>query len=847
MDLILNHKLFYLQMKKRIKLPFLLAILCILSLMTYAQDWKMGNAPLMTAFAAKVDTANVLGEYPRPQMTREKWMNLNGIWQFQAGTGFTQIPPAGKLTSKILVPFPVESAISGIMKHYDNVLYRRIFTIPAEWAGQRVIVHFGAVDYKSQVYINGISVGIHTGGYDPFSFDITSRLTASGPQVITVKVNDPTNNGGQPRGKQTLSPGDITYTACTGIWQSVWLEPVPQTSISEIKIVPDLDRSSVIINATTLGDATNLTVNIEVMDGANSVAQFSGNANADLRIPVANPKLWSPVSPFLYDLKITLKSGVTTIDSLGSYFGMRKISLKQIGNVQKLMLNNEFLFQFGPLDQGFWPDGIYTAPTDSALLFDVQKTKDYGFNMIRKHVKVESYRWYYHADKLGLLVWQDMPSSNAYQSSQPIIDKVQFKSELTQLVKTHWNSPSIIMWVIFNEECGQHDTEALVAAVMDMDTTRMVNENSGVVYKNVGHIKDVHSYPQPAYPTSTTKALACGEYGSVGLTLSDHLWATPGISGIFAKDGDELLSIYKDYAEKLAQFKLENGLSAAVFTQITDVEREVNGILTYDRAVCKVDEARLFEINNNVISKNLVINNVMPTSQLTGRTWKYTNVQPTASWMTPAFAETSWKSALGGFGSAGTPGGTIRTSWTTSDIWMRQTIPVGNLTATEIDDMQLFVHHDEECEIYINGVLAATLTGFTSTYNYYSINAAAKSALIVNSPNVIAIHCHQTGGGQYIDAGLLIRGYDAPNNTAITTISMNGKCKVFPNPASTKLSVIRENIKTKLIGIYNTLGREIVKLNNFDSQIDISALKPGMYLMRTETDRTVQNISFIKI
>lgn len=833
-------------MRKTNKLPFLLTLMCMSALLTNAQVWNMGKASLMTQFAAKIDTANVLGEYPRPQMVREKWMNLNGIWQFQQGTGFTQVPPGGKLTSKILVPFAVESAISGVMKHYDNVLYRRTFTIPAEWAGQRVLVHFGAVDYKSQVYINGTSMGIHTGGYDPFTYDITSKLTVSGPQTITVKVNDPTNTTGQPRGKQTLAPGDITYTACTGIWQSVWLEPVPQTAISEIKIVPELDNSSVVVNALTLGDATNLTVNVEVKDGAKTVASFSGNANADLRIPISNPKLWSPNSPFLYDLKITLKSGTTTIDSLGSYFGMRKISLKQIGGIQKMMLNNEFVFQFGPLDQGYWPDGVYTAPTDSALLFDVQKTKDFGFNMIRKHVKVEPYRWYYHADRLGLLVWQDMPSSNAYQSSQPVIDKVQFKTELTNMVKTHWNSPSIIMWVIFNEECGQHDTEALVAAVMSLDTTRMVNENSGVVYKNVGHIKDVHSYPQPAYPVSTTKALACGEYGSVGLTLPDHLWAAPGISFILTKDGDELLGIYKDYAEKLAQFKAENGLSAAVFTQITDVEREVNGIYTYDRVVCKVDEAKLFEINNNLISKNMVINNVMPTSQLAGRTWKYTNAQPATTWMTPSFSDAAWKSAMGGFGSAGTPGGTIRTSWTTADIWMRQTINVGNLTTTEIDNMQLFVHHDEECEIYINGVLAATLTGYTSTYNFSKINAAAKSALVANGINVIAVHCHQVSGGQFIDAGLLIRGYEA-TNTGVASIKTKENCKVFPNPASTKLSVLRENLQTKLIGIYNTLGSELVKLNKFDSQIDISALSPGMYFMRTETDRIFQNISFIKI
>ncbi len=822
------------------------SMLCIPAMFTMAQQWQMQKATLMTPFAAKVDTANVLGEYPRPQMVREKWMNLNGIWQFQPGTDFSQIPPAGKLPQKILVPFGVESAISGIMKHYDNILYRRTFTIPADWTGQRVLIHFGAVDYKSQIYINGQTVGVHTGGYDPFTYDITSKLTASGPQEITVKVNDPTNNGGQPRGKQTLAPGDITYTPTTGIWQSVWLEPVPQTSISDIKIVPDLDKSTVIINTATSGTASNLNVKVEIKDGVNSVAQFEGDANSDLRIPISNPKLWSPNSPFLYDVKITLKENGTPIDSLGSYFGMRKISLKQIGGIQKLQLNNETLFQFGPLDQGFWPDGIYTAPTDSAMLYDIQKTKDFGYNMIRKHIKVEPYRWYYYADKLGLLVWQDMPSSNSYTNSPQPIDKNQFKLELERMVKTHWNSPSIIMWVVFNEEQGEHDTEALVADVISLDSTRMVNENSGAIFKDVGHIRDLHSYPQPGCPASTFQALACGEYGSLGLNVAGHAWAN-GVSMVMKNTGDELLATYKEYADMLAKFKAQNGLSAAVFTQITDVERELNGILTYDRVVCKVNEAKLLEINTNVINKTMVINNVLPTSVTFGQTWKYTTSQPSSTWYTSTFNDAAWKSAMGGFGSSGTPGGNIRTSWTTNDIWMRQTFMVGNLTQTDIDNLELYVHHDENCEIYINGILAGSFSGYTSTYNFLAVNAAAKNALKANSSNVIAIHCHQTGGGQYIDAGLLIRSYEEMPKTALINISADGKCKVFPNPATNKLSVSRENTRTVLTGIYNSLGREVLKPNKFDSQVDISSLKPGVYFLKTETDKFVQNITFVKI
>ena len=825
--------------------PLLFILMCLSSQFTNAQGWKMGKAPLMTSFSSKIDTSNVLGEYPRPQMVREKWMNLNGIWQFQQGSGFTQAVPTGKLSQKILVPFPVESAISGIMKHYDNLWYRRSFTIPAAWAGQKVLIHFGAVDYKSEVYINGQSLGVHSGGYDPFTYDITSSLTPSGPQDITVKVNDPTNAGGQPRGKQTLTPGGIMYTPCSGIWQTVWLEPVPQTSLSEIKIVPDLDKSSVVINASTLVDATNLTVKIEVKDGLKTVAQLTGSANSNLSIPVVNPKLWSPNSPFLYDLKITLLNGTTPVDSLGSYFGMRKIAMKQVGNVQKLFLNNESLFQFGPLDQGYWPDGNYTAPTDEAILFDIQSMKELGYNMVRKHIKVEPYRWYYYADKLGLLVWQDMPSSNSYTNSPQTIDKLQFEKELTTMVKTHWNSPSIIMWVIFNEEQGQHDTEALVAEVMNLDSTRMVNENSGVVYKNVGHIRDLHNYPQPACPVSTTKVLACGEYGSLGLDIPGYSWGI-GLSGIMTKDTAEFMSYYKNYAEKLIQLKSDNGLSAAVFTQITDVEVEINGIYTYDREVCKFDKAKLAAINKGVIENNLIINYVLPSSRDAARTWKITTSQPATGWHNTSFVDSNWTSAMGGFGSAGTTGGTIRTNWASSDIWMRQKFDMGNLSASDIDKLELSIFHDENCEIYFNGVLAATFTGYNSTYEFLPITAAGKNALIPNGSNVIAIHCHQTGGGQYIDAGILLRGYEVPVNTSVATIRSAGNCRICPNPAKNELTVLRDNPKTALAGIYNVQGREMLKLNKFDSKINISSLQPGMYFIRTETENIIQSISFIK-
>jgi hypothetical protein len=744
-------------MRKIFKISLIVASLCLSASAAQAQTWKMGKAPLMTPYAATIDTANVLGEYPRPQMAREKWLNLNGIWQFQPGVSLTEAQPKGTLSAKILVPFPVESAISGVMKHHDKMWYRRTFTVPADWKGQRLLVHFGAVDYECEVFVNKQLVGTHRGGYDPFSFDITSKIKGRGKQEITVHVSDPTDNGGQPRGKQTLHQGGIMYTPTSGVWQTVWLEPLPQTAISDIKLVPNVDNSTLALKAFTSGAATGLTVAVEVKDGAKTVTTFAGNANADLVIPIPNAKLWSPNSPFLYDLKITLKSEGKDIDNLTSYFGMRKISMAQVGEYKKMMLNNEFLFQFGPLDQGFWPDGLYTAPTDLAIQNDLKKNKEFGFNMIRKHIKVEPYRWYYWADKLGILVWQDMPSPNSYTDHPQPIDEAAYKSELETMVKTHWNSPCIVSWVVFNESQAQHNTKALVDDVIALDPNRLVNQASGGSYFDAGHILDAHSYPPPACPTSSSQILVCGEYGGIGYVVPKHIWKD-GPTYVMINSADELLDMYKSFAEQLMQFKTNNGLSAAVYTELTDVESELNGLMTYDRVV-KADINKLFEINQRVINKNSYLTEILPTSLKDARNWKYTTSEPTSNWYTAAFDDSKWKQAEGGFGSGGTPGGNIRTNWNTSDIWMRQQFNPGNLTAELSDSLVLLVHHDENCEIYINDVLACKLSGYTSGYVSVSISNEAKKVLVPNSLNTISMHCHQTEGGQYIDAGISMRSY----------------------------------------------------------------------------------------
>jgi len=748
-------------MNSSFKKRCLISCLLFSSLAMYAQKWEMKKAILMTPFASQIDTANVLGEYPRPQMVRNQWKNLNGVWQYQPGTSFDQSVPKGNLSYKILVPFPVESAISGVMKHSENMWYRRTFEVPAAWKGQRILIHFGAVDYKSEVYINGQSMGVHAGGYDPFTYDITSSLNAKGTQEITVKVTDPTDAGGQPRGKQTLNPQGIMYTCTSGIWQSVWLEPVPVTSISNIKIVPDVDNSSVVVKTLTDSPKLNLTVSVEIKDGSKTIAKSTGNATSDLIIAVPNAKLWSPDSPFLYDLKITLNDGKNAVDSLESYFGMRKISMSKVGEYKKMMLNNKFLFQIGPLDQGFWPDGIYTAPTDMAIKNDLQKVKDAGFNMIRKHIKVEPYRWYYWADKLGLLVWQDMPSANSYTGSPQPIDEAGFKSELERMVETHINCPSIIMWVIFNEAQGQHNTAELVADVRSLDSSRLINQASGNDHFGVGDLKDIHSYPPPACPSGNKQILACGEYGGIGFIVPGHTWKK-GDTYVMIKNDKELLDLYSKFADQLIQYKTNNGLSAAVYTELTDVEVELNGILTYDRKVTKADITKFHEINQGVITKNIYLTPLLETSQNKPQNWRVTTLSPSGEWYKPTFDDSKWENQAGGFGTPETPGSVVKSYWNTADIWMRKNFEIEALTPEMLNGLRFLVHHDDECEIYINGVLAADLKGYTSDYVSVPITDEGKKALIANATNLISVHCHQTIGGQFIDAGLVFLSPEKP-------------------------------------------------------------------------------------
>jgi beta-galactosidase/beta-glucuronidase len=545
--------------------------------------WQMKQAPLMTAWSGLVDTNNPLPEYPRPQLVRSNWLNLNGLWQFQAGATNDPVPAGQTLSSQILVPYPMESAISGVMQYYPFSWYRQTFNVPSNWNGQRIILHLDAVNWQSTVYVNGQKVGLHKGGYDPFSYDITPFLTGSGAQELILQVYSPEDNGGQPRGKQTLYPGGIMYTSASGIWQPVWLEPVDASGVNNLQITPDVDNSRLRLTVNTYA-TSGVTVVVTVSSNGVVVNSVTGNPQTELDIPMANPNLWSPANPFLYDLQISTTHNGVTNDMVTSYFGMRKIAIITVNGVPKTFLNNQFLFEMGPLDQGFWPDGIYTAPTDAALAYDIQMEKALGFNTVRKHIKVERQRWYYWADKLGIMVWQDMPSCNSYTGSPKQIDPLDFIGELTAMVTNHWNSPAIIMWDVFNEgqgqsetgEYGQTNTTYLVNLVESLDPSRLVNQASGNNWVGAGDVVDSHSYPDPGNPISATQAPVDGEFGGIAWHVTGHLWnpAQAGNGYLLASSLDNFAALYDGYVTEAVNFKSASngGLNAAIYTQITDVK-----------------------------------------------------------------------------------------------------------------------------------------------------------------------------------------------------------------------------------------------------------------------------------
>lgn len=589
---------------------------CLFSPQGWAVDWKPVPGHIMTEWAARVDPLKPLPEYPRPQMTRQAWVNLNGLWDYvilsQAGAAEAESAPAS-WAGKILVPFPVESALSGVKKPLqatECLWYRRELPVPTLTDGSRLLLHFGAVDWEARVFINGKRIGVHRGGYDGFSFDVTEAVLPGAANELTVAVLDNTT-GIQPRGKQQLSaiykPGGIWYTPCSGIWQTVWLETVPAEHLVALRIVPDLDNDTVRIEATANVPNPSSKMEVTVLEGEKTVATGSGKVGEPIEISIPDAQSWSPSDPFLYDLKIRFGN-----DEVGSYFGLRKIALaKDERGILRPMLNNRFVFQTGPLDQGYWPDGIYTAPTDEALRYDLEITKKLGFNMTRKHAKVEPARWYYWCDKLGLLVWQDMPSgrtgtgagkdcqTGALRDGQRVSDSAnaQFEAELTAMVRGLWNHPSVIKWVVFNEGWGQYETPRLVNMVKALDPTRLVSNASGWNDIKSGDVIDMHNYSKQAGSPKPEpdRTAVLGEFGGLALPLPEHMWVEKTWGYQRMSDAAKLTEKYVALWRKVWTYQDDPGLSAAVYTQLTDVETEANGLLTYDRKVIKVDMEKAAE------------------------------------------------------------------------------------------------------------------------------------------------------------------------------------------------------------------------------------------------------------
>jgi len=635
------------------RFAFLLASLVWLAATVSAQQWTPAPVTLKTPWGERVTPDNAWREYPRPQFVRDRWQNLNGLWEY----AITPIaaPAPTKFDGQILVPFAVESALSGVGKALQpnqRLWYRRAFNVPAAWQGQRLLLHFEAVDYECALWLNGALVGAHKGGSDTFTFDLTPYIK-DGANELLLSVVDPTDTGEQPRGKQQLKPQSIWYTPVSGIWQTVWLEPVPANLyLAELRLTPDVDAGGLqvvpLVNE-ALGDDT-YAVRVTASAQGQTVATTIIRINREGFLKIPNAKLWSPADPFLYDLKAELvrvknpwpqppapppgqrpnvrrvrygaeerelyaKAEVEggPLDVVTSYFGMRKITLGPgpVAGQPALLLNGQPLFQHGPLDQGWWPDGLLTPPADEAMKWEIEWLRQAGFNMIRKHIKVEPARYYYYCDKLGMLVWQDMPSgyNKAMQPSprdagEPVrlsVSREQHELELRRMLGRLHNAPSIVSWVVFNEGWGQYESKSISQWVKAIDPSRVVNANTGWLDMNVGEVYDIHTYEEvPLQPEQKKdRAIVIGEYGGVGWPIADHLW-NPNMRNWgyqTYQNKEDYLKALRKKVEALVPMKQKLGLSAAVYTQTTDVEGEVNGLMTYDRKFIKVDPATMREMN----------------------------------------------------------------------------------------------------------------------------------------------------------------------------------------------------------------------------------------------------------
>lgn len=763
-----------------------------------ATEWQRLSAKLMTPWGETIDPENVWQEYPRPQLVRGAWINLNGPWEYfrrSNSVRMTYENNKNNFKKTILVPFGVESALSGIMEtDYSSVanstlMYRRTFTLTNEFQGKRTLLHFGAVDWRCVVWVNGTEVGTHQGGSDPFTFDITEALTNDGEQELQVAVYDPSSRGGQPTGKQTISPSSIWYTSCSGIWQTVWLEAVNAAHIERYEVVPDATTGTARIKVI----ATDPTCKFKLtaFDGETAVASSEETSvGEEVTLTIPDAKLWTPDTPFIYDLDITLIGADTEeCDHVKGYFGLRTLSKGTVDGHPAFLLNGKPIFMIGPLDQGWWPDGLLTPPSYEAMIYDLKTIKSLGMNMVRKHIKVENDLWYEWCDRNGLIVWQDMPSggsSGSIGSKEEI--QQNFYDECLHIVTALKQHPSIGVWVPYNEGWGQ-DANAgpnhtirgyLVVRNADADHGRLMNAASGWTDFEIGDIADAHSYPSPnGHSNSRNDRInVCGEYGGITLMIEGHLWAGSQQTYTQVSNSDDYTERFNQYTFALQALQYTKGLWAGVYTQITDVEQEVNGILTYDRKVLKINDEQLASIRAKI---EQTINNRMANAKSVvsagdnseNISWRYTTSEPEEDWMMPEFSDSRWKRGIAGFGDISQPDARVRTSWSSPEIWIRRHFRFTNVKEENLPDICLRMFHDEDTEVYINGVLAVTVTGYNTTYQLFELSEAARKAIDLSGENTIAIHTLQTSGGQYIDAGFSLKSFKSNETLVVKPIEAN--------------------------------------------------------------------------
>lgn len=720
-----------------------------------AQDWQPAAAPLRTRFAAEVSPTSPWPEHPRPLLKRTTWRSLNGLWEYAITAADAPMPERGD--GQILVPFPLESSLSGVgraLTAEQCLWYRRPLVLP-DGKADRWFVHFGAVDHACTVYLDGKQVGEHRGGFDPFAVEITDALRSRHP-VLTVAVRDATDAGAQPRGKQVLRPEGIWYTACSGIWQTVWVEGVASTFVADLEVTGDRTSGAVRIRAVVDGPTDGLEWQVRVFDKATVAASASGPLGHDLELTIPQPRAWSPRDPFRYGLQVRTfavdQDDTAGGDWVDSYFALRDIAVgNDADGTPRLLLNGAPLFQFGPLDQGYWPDGLFTPPSLAAVRADLDLVQQLGCNLLRKHAKVECERFYEECDRRGILVWQDMPAGDCQR------DPAGFERELRAMIAARRRHPSIVQWVVFNEGWGQHDTERYVDLVRRLDPTRLVGNASGWTDRRCGDVVDAHVYPGPGMPSPEPgRAAVLGEFGGLGLPIADHTWQQRGNWGyVQFADREQLTAAY---VERLAALRplIAQGLCAAVYTQLTDVEGEVNGWCTYDRALLKLDAERAATAARALQHPPGRLRTLVATARDGGataadRTWRYTTTAPAAGWQQPAFDDAAWDQGVAGFGTAETPGARVGTRWDGPAIWLRRTIEVPTGT---LHDPFLVLHHDEDVEVWIDGERALARTGYTTDYGFAPLRPAARAQLTPGR-HVLAVACRQTTGGQFVDVGLV--------------------------------------------------------------------------------------------